>query len=69
MPMVLVKCKECNFRRHILIGGDILRGKESEQVIIHSYLKDHTIRIGDYDYKALDDEHLKLVEDEKKEGF
>ena len=67
MPMVLAKCKECNFRRHILIGGELLRGKESEQIITHSYRKGHTIQIGNYDYKAPDEEHLKLV-DEGKEG-
>lgn len=42
MPMVLAKCKECNFRRHVLIGGVNLRGKESEQIITHSYRKGHT---------------------------
>ena len=67
MPMVLAKCKECNFRRHILIGGTNLRGKESEQITTHSYRKGHTIQIGKYEYKAPDEEHLKLMEDEKKE--
>lgn len=65
MPMVLAKCKECNFRRHVLIGGANLRGKESEQIITHSYRKGHTIQIEKYDYKALDEEHLKLVEEKE----
>lgn len=66
MPMMIAKCTECKFTRHVLlIGGNIIKGDLGESLINHSFKKGHVIKIGDYKYKAIDESHLKRCEENK----